>query len=163
MNASKTLVATLTGTSAMTAFSYATSANQHQQFREPEILASCLRRLIPGLSKNTAHINGWLLHYFAGLLFCTGYNKIWKARKPTLLYGASLGFISGIIGAGVWNMVLSLHPNPPRIPQTKYLPHLLPAHLVFGIFAAMGYNTALKLNATRINGNTSPDTQDGAS
>src|SRR5688500_6008828 len=98
------LTAALLGTSLMTAASYAVSGKKEKQFREPELLATLLKRLLPELRKENAQVSGWLLHYGVGLLFCTVYDRIWSKTKitPSLTSGLALGGISGILGAAVW-------------------------------------------------------------
>jgi hypothetical protein len=140
-NLDKIAAAALTGTSIMTLFSYEVSAEKNKQFREPELLNTLLKRLLPPGKKDVPGITGWLIHYGVGLLFSSVYDRVWKKTKfnPTIVNGLLLGVISGLIGAGVWKTVLELHPDPPKIKEERYYAHLILAHLVFGAFAALGY------------------------
>jgi hypothetical protein len=143
----KILSAGLLATSVMTLFSYKTSKMTKHQFREPQLLATLMTRIM-SQEKNPAHdIHGWLLHYFVGILFVTGYDQIWHKMRvcPRLTDGALLGGISGVVGAEVWSLLLRLHPDPPKVNLKKYYRHLLAAHVVFGIFAVAGYRSYDKL------------------
>lgn len=125
----------------MTAFSYLVSVSHEKQFREPEILAKLLKRIIPALTSPTAHITGWTLHYAVGFGFNIIYDLLWRKTpmKPGLRSGVLLGGASGFIGAAVWKMVFKLHPFPPSVERNNYYKHLLLAHVVFGIFSTLGY------------------------
>lgn len=139
MNIANITTAALTGTSAMTLFSYLISEAKNKQFREPEILAILIQRLFPNVPKNIPVVEGWALHYAVGALFCAGYDRVWNQRKPSFLSGLLLGAACGLLGIGVWKGTLKLHPHPPSIDFSKYAPHLLIAHLIFGVFSALGY------------------------
>ena len=136
--------AAVSGTTAMTAFSYKVSEEKNKQFREPELLNSLVKRLIP---MHVPRAIGWAMHYSVGLLFSLIYHQIWRRTKlkPGITTGLALGAISGVIGAATWKTLLSLHPNPPRIKEKNYYLHLLLAHIVFGAFAAMGYQAPEKV------------------
>ena len=54
MGLSKIAGAALAGTTAMTLFSYAVSDARNKQFREPEILAKLIKRLLQMQDKTTA-------------------------------------------------------------------------------------------------------------
>jgi hypothetical protein len=135
------LTAALLGTSLMTAASYVTSQKKNKQFREPELLATLIKRLLPELKKEDAKLSGWLAHYGVGLLFCMIYDRIWSKTKitPSLANGLALGGVSGVLGAAVWKTTFALHPNPPENDRENFYGHLLIAHLIFGAGAVMGY------------------------
>lgn len=135
--------ATIVGTSAMTLFSYLISEKKEENFREPLVLADLISRLFPSMRKSDAALEGWGLHYFAGLMFCYGYHKYWKNNKvkPGVLSGSLLGAVSGGVGILVWKAVFKLHPNPPSKNLKKYFGHLMLAHVVFGAFAGMAYKS----------------------
>jgi hypothetical protein len=135
----------IAGTSAMTLYSYVLSEFKNKQFREPELLAILLKRLFPQINKSTTHVEGWMLHYSVGLLFTSLYDQVWRKTKgPSLSSALLLGSISGIAGIGVWKKTFDLHPRPPLIEFKKYYGQLLVAHLVFGVFTALGYKVAGK-------------------
>lgn len=139
MDSAKIATAAVTGTSAMTLFSYIISENKNKQFREPEILAQLIQRLFPNHHKIITHAEGWFLHYAVGTMFCIAYDQLWKGKKPTLSSGVLLGALCGLVGITVWKATLTLHPNPPAIDFKKYASHLLVAHLIFGGVSALGY------------------------
>ncbi|WP_198675235.1 hypothetical protein [Pleomorphovibrio marinus] len=133
----------LAGTSAMTLFSYLISVKKKENFREPRVLADLITRLVPAMGKSNAAIEGWGLHYLAGHMFCWCYHTLWKTGrvKPGILSGSLLGAASGLAGILVWKVVFKLHPNPPAKNLKKYFGHLLLAHVVFGVFAGLGYKS----------------------
>lgn len=141
MTATRIVLAAVMGTSAMTLFSYQVAQREKEQFREPELLNSLVKRL-PGDTKfPVRNMEGWVIHYTVGTLFVIVYDKLWRTRfKPSVLNGICLGAASGLIGIAGWHAVIRLHPQPPRINLKKYYPHLLVAHVVFGAFAALSYN-----------------------
>lgn len=143
MKLRKPMLAALTGTSAMTAYSYGVSAFHGNNFREPELLAKMLHR--KGLKKRNAQVAGWITHYGVGLLFTLAYSALWKRKNiPVLRSSVPLGLISGITGAAVWHATFKIHPAPPLLNYKKFYRQLIFAHLVFGIFSAAGYMLAEK-------------------
>jgi hypothetical protein len=143
----KLLSATLSGTSAMTLFSYVVSAVQREQFREPQILSQLIQRLVPTQGKKISKAEAWLLHYSIGLLFNLIYDRIWRKTrwKPSNLHGLALGAFAGVVGMTVWKTTLKLHPDPPGVNFRKFGPHLLVTHLVFSIFSTIAYRNSDKL------------------
>jgi hypothetical protein len=137
----RVISAALLGTSAMTAFSYAVSEKSNRQFREPELLARMIKRLLPHTGNAVAQTEGWILHYTVGLLFCIAYDRLWRKTKlkPSVVSGLVLGGACGLIGMSVWKKTFELHPNPPATDRKNFFAQLLPAHLVFGAFSAAGY------------------------
>jgi hypothetical protein len=137
---------TFAGTSAMTLFSYLVSEKKEENFREPLVLADLLSRLSSKLRKSDATVDGWALHYIAGLGFSIAYHQLWKSGKvkPGIFSGSLLGAASGLIGIMVWKGVFKLHPNPPAKNLKKYFRHLMLAHVVFGAFAGMAYKSKVK-------------------
>lgn len=57
--AGKIVLSGLGGTAVMTADSYLMSIIMDENFREPEHLATMIKRLAPGLSKQAEVIAGW--------------------------------------------------------------------------------------------------------
>ncbi|MDB5014588.1 MAG: hypothetical protein JWQ25_2790 [Daejeonella sp.] len=138
MRFTKILIPTVVATSAMTLFSYLLSESANRNFREPKLLGEIIKRNTPVKSFRDSYILGWVAHYLAGMAFITVYDRIWtkSSQKPNINSGALLGGISGIIGVLVWKFTLHVIPQPPLLPRLKFYTQLLPAHLVFGIFAA---------------------------
>jgi hypothetical protein len=128
-------------TSAMTAFSYMFSYLLKNNTREPELLGEMIRRLFPVMSKPNARAGGWAAHYAVGLLFAELYGQIWErtAVKATVKSGLVFGGLSGIAAILIWKFTLETHPLAPAVDFKHFAINLLLAHLVFGIFAAIGY------------------------
>ncbi len=141
MNLSKVISAGILGTSMMTLFSYWVSEDKNKQFREPALLAILLKRLLNNNDERALLITGWIIHYKVGILFIVGYDQLWRKTNatPSILNGMMLGILCGLLGKEVWKLVLRVHPNPPSIDREAYFSHLVAAHAVFGIFAALGY------------------------
>ena len=131
----------VTGTTVMTLFSYLVAEIQNEKFREPELLATLLRRVVPELDRKYGKIAGWKIHYAVGLVFAIIYARLWERTKikPTAKSGLVLGAISGLPAIAVWRLTFLLHPSPPKIHFRRFYGHLFLAHLVFGTFAAIGY------------------------
>jgi hypothetical protein len=141
MKAKDVLVAGVTGTTFMTAFSYLVSELDGENFSEPERLGQLAKGLLPMLSKEEKHITGWAAHYLVGLLFALVYIELWTKGKvkPTVGQTLLLGGISGIIAVAIWKATFKAHPLPPSLSFNKYYLQLVPAHVVFALFAALGY------------------------
>ena len=142
MDTIQILTATFYATGMMTIFSYVLSLMVHSNFREPEILAILSCRLFLH-HKNWLHtIIGWGLHILAGFAFVLVYSALWEyalvpASLPT---GVLIGGISGIVAIGIWFVVFKLHPDPPKLNFKGYYANLFFAHIVFAVFAVVGYN-----------------------
>lgn len=130
------------GTTCMTAWSYLAAWIQHNRFEEPVILGQLLNRLPLPIKKKTAHRAGWCMHYLVGLLFAENYAALWQntTARPTNRNGLILGGISGLAAILIWKFTLSIHPDPPAIDFIPFAAQLFIAHLVFGLFATIGYN-----------------------
>ena len=141
MNVTKVISAGIIGTSMMTLFSYLISEDKDKQFREPALLAILLKRILKSNNDKTFLLSGWIIHYNVGLLFTLLYDQLWQKTnaKPSVVNGMMLGILCGLFGKEVWKTVLRLHANPPPIDRKSYFSHLVLAHAIFGIFAALGY------------------------
>jgi Protein of unknown function (DUF2938). len=148
MKAKDVLVSAITGTTFITAFSYLVSELDDKNFSEPERLGQLAKRLLPILNKEEKLITGWAAHYLVGLLFALIYLELWTQGKvkPTLGQTLLLGGVSGILAVAIWKTVFKLHPLPPSLSFNKYYLQLIPAHVVFALFAALGYRL---LNSTK--------------
>ena len=141
MNVTKIISAGIIATSMMTLFSYWISEDKDKQFREPALLAILLKRILKSNNDKAFLLSGWIIHYNVGLLFTLLYDQLWQKTKPkpSVANGMMLGILCGLFGKEVWKTVLRLHPNPPPIDRKSYFSHLVLAHAIFGIFAALGY------------------------
>jgi hypothetical protein len=136
----KIAVAGIAGTSFMTLFSYLVSVIEKENFSEPEHLGTLIHRLLPG-TKKLNQAQGWVAHYAVGWLFATAFIELWERKKlkPSLKNALLLGGISGALAVGVWKLTFKIHPAPPWIRYTKYYTQLVPAHIVFALFATINY------------------------
>ncbi len=141
MQPGKILISALVGTSAMTLFSYLISNKKNKNFREPQVLGQLISRLPVSVSKESAQVAGWGIHYAIGTLFVVCYIELWHQTKvkPSLTSGTLLGAGSGLIGVGGWKLMFESHPHPPAKNLKPYFGHLILAHIVFGIFCAITY------------------------
>ncbi|MBS1665216.1 MAG: hypothetical protein JST68_29490 [Bacteroidetes bacterium] len=140
-NQLKTLRSAFLATTAMTAFSYLFSYLSGNNTREPELLAKMTYRLFPLTSRPTSRIIGWTAHYTVGLLFAELYARLWERSpyKPSPKSGLVFGGLSGLAAILIWKFTLDAHPLPPAVSFTTFAVNLLFAHLIFGLFAALGY------------------------
>jgi hypothetical protein len=131
----KPALAGAVGTTGMTLFSIVTSERKKHQFREHELLSELLK--ITPLSKNSHASMGWIGHFITEIIFNTINQNVLKAMKkrPDILNGLILGAVNGLVGIAIWKMIFELHPSPPKINLTRYLSHLMLAHLVFAVLS----------------------------
>ncbi|UOE47927.1 hypothetical protein MTO98_26300 [Mucilaginibacter sp. SMC90] len=142
------LAAGVTGTTFMTLFSYLVSLADGENFSEPERLGQLAGRLLPKMDKAQSRSLGWLGHYGVGLLFAMVYVELWQQGKlrPNLKMGLWLGALSGLFAVAIWKATFRLHPLPPSLSFNKYYLQLIPAHLIFAVFAGTGYQISQKIN-----------------
>ncbi len=138
----KTVTAGVLGTSVMTLFSYFLSTIVKDDVKEPKLLGKMIHRLLPGVSRTNSRISGWVVHYAVGLLFAELYIQLWEKTKvkPNYKTGFILGGFSGIATILIWKITLKLHPVPPSVNFKKHALNLFFAHVVFGLFAVVGYS-----------------------
>lgn len=143
MQTGKILFAGIMGTSAMTLFSYLVSERRNKNFREPELLGQLIKRLPMKSTNQSAQIAGWGIHYAIGISFMACYSEIWERTgiKPTMASSALLGAANGVVGVTGWKLMFDAHPNPPAKDLNPFFGHLLLAHIVFGVFNAIGYKS----------------------
>lgn len=146
MKTREILIAGISGTTFMTLFSYLVSEIDDENFSEPERLGQLAQGLLPVLNKQEKQITGWAAHYIVGLLFALVYVDLWSRKriKPTLKNNLLLGGISGIVAIAIWKTTFKMHPLPPGLSFNKYYLQLVPAHVVFAVFAGIGYNLLKK-------------------
>ena len=147
-NVEEGIVSSISGTSMMTLFSYLVSLAENDNFSEPENLGALIHRLFPTTRKSEAVVIGWTIHYMVGFMFVIIYKELWRSGKirKTIANGIILGICNGLIGSAVWNWTLQAHPFPKKINFSRYLMHLIPAHIVFAICATL---TDLQLDQKR--------------
>ena len=142
MQTERILISALVGTSAMTLFSYLVSESKNKNFREPEVLGKLIERLPKSVSRESAQMAGWGMHYAIGTLFVACYSELWERTKikPSLTSGTLLGTASGVVGVMGWKFMFEAHPNPPAKNLKPFFGHLLLAHIVFAVSSAFTYN-----------------------
>lgn len=152
MQTDKILISAIVGTSAMTLFSYLVSEAKNQNFREPKILGELIERLSKSDSKEYPQMAGWGMHYAIGILFVACYSELWERTKvkPTVASGAVLGAANGVVGVTGWKFMFEAHPNPPANNLKPFFGHLLPAHVVFGVFCAITYKLTKGIKRTEL-------------
>src|SRR5688572_27971298 len=122
---SKVLIPAITGTSAMTVFSYLVSNTKEENYREPLVLAIMIKRLMKDKDAKAASMIAWCLHYLVGILFTSLYAPLWRSKKiqPSLLSGLGYGSLCGLVGIAGWKIAFTLHPDPPRRNLKNYFGH----------------------------------------
>jgi hypothetical protein len=150
----KSIWAGIAGTAAMSVFSYLISNKKKKNFREPDLLAKMVKRVVPLFTRDTAEATGWTLHLTAGITFAAVYYELLKKLdlEPTVLNGLITGGLSGIPAVAIWAAIFERHPHPPKLTSSarkNYYKHLIAAHLVFGAFTFMAFSILQhrKLNA----------------
>lgn len=127
----------IAGTAVMTAALYLISYFTSDRFKVVKILGTMLTlQTTPekGLSDKPSAITvGLIAHYLVGIGFAAIYEQLWSQEitAPTFVNTTLLGFINGIVGAIVWKIFISVHPNPPRIPLRSYLVAIILGHVFF--------------------------------
>jgi hypothetical protein len=137
----KTLLTGIMGTNFMTLFSYLVTKLTEEEFTEPEHLSTMIHRLLPGTPKKMNHMVGWTAHYGVGILYAAVFVELWEARKikHTVKNAIIVGALGGALAVLIWKTTFKLHPLPPWINYGKYYIQLVPAHVVFAIFATITY------------------------
>lgn len=148
MNILRIVLAGAIGTTFMTLYSYAAANKEQRQYREPELLNKLVDKApvdLPKVKKN--NVMGWLVHYGIGLTFSTVYDIIWRKTSvlPTTKSSLIMGAISGAIGILGWKAFFSAHPNPPKTHFKGFYAQLMVAHIIFGLFAKLGYKLPDKI------------------
>jgi hypothetical protein len=144
----KVLLSGMLGTSGMTVFSYVASELMSENFREPEIMCFLFKNLLVNPQQYEPYLIllAWSVHYVIGFIFVLIYVKLWdnNTLKSNLVSGIFLGAICGVVGIIGWYFTLKIHPNPPSLNLKNFFIILFFAHIVFGIFAMIGYRLVKK-------------------
>ena len=72
------IIATILGTTMMTAFSYLISSTFNKLYKEPVLLNYLLQFLGINMRDNVKRLAGWVIHYIIGLLFVVIYDILWQ-------------------------------------------------------------------------------------
>jgi hypothetical protein len=129
------ILATIAGTSVMTAFSYIASETFNKLWKEPVLLNLVVAKAKIDLSPNRKSIFGWIIHYVIGLAFVLCYQFIWTNSEidPTWFCGLIFGIISGFIGILSWFLMFKILNDKPRIKFKQYYLQLFIAHIFFAL------------------------------
>jgi len=139
MEVLKIIIATLIGTTVMTAFSYYISEKFDKLFKEPVLLNYLMVMAGLNLKGNLEKLAGWVLHYFIGLLFVIAYNYIWKLYELSWLSALYLGIGSGIVGIVSWIIMFSMSSATPKVHFKEYYLQLFFAHIFFAFAVTATY------------------------
>lgn len=131
------MVSSIGATTIMTVFSYGISWLTSKNMNEPEQLSTFVQSTVK-CENVTAKISGWFLHYLIGAAFVAVYSFIWvnKIIEPSFVNSLFIGFLSGLIGAAAWYIMLKLKPFGPVYYWPLYYRNLIVAHVVFAISAS---------------------------
>lgn len=141
----KVLLATIAGTSVMTAFSYFLSESFNKLWKEPVLLNLVISKSKIELTPERTNIFGWAIHYTIGLAFVLAYNWIWTTTEvdPTWFCGLIFGIISGFIGIISWYFLFKLPDEKPKIKFKHYYLQLFIAHILFAFTVISVYKIFL--------------------
>lgn len=137
METKNILTAAVSGTAAMTVFSYFLSGKKSKDFREPALLAKMINRAFPETGKAFSKTAGWMMHFSMGILFAYLSKRMIRKLRSTddLSNDVFIGVVNGIAGVIAWKLAFSLHPNPPKIHFNKFYQHLVLAHIIYTLTA----------------------------
>lgn len=127
----------------LTAFNYVVSGVRGKEFKEPKIINHLLRRIrLLRIENDDRNLSGWALHFFAGILFVTGYHFIWTNNYygSTFASALELGGITGIIWLVTWSFIFKYHPSAPKIRIKQFYLQIIAGQLIFAIGAWCGYH-----------------------
>ena len=129
------ILATLAGTSVMTAFSYLASESFNRLWKEPVLLNLAAKTAKIDFSPKRKSGFGWLIHYLVGLAFVLAYHLIWKYHdyNPTWFCAIIFGMASGLIGILSWFFLFRISKYEPKIKIRHYYLQLFLAHLFFAL------------------------------
>lgn len=150
----KTFTAGVVGTSLMTAGSALMSILPNEEFREPDQLSKLIGRLIPWLPESSKIITGWGAHYAMGFLFAAAYVELWEENKieHSIKNGIMLGILSGFLGILIWKATFKIHPLPPNNKKMDFYLQRIPAHVIFAVFATLGYSKLIQVERKKEEG-----------
>jgi len=134
-------VETILGTLVMTLFSYVMSESFRKLFTEPILINYVIRLSRAEITPRMTSALGWILHFFAGLLFVLPYHWFAENWLATFVGWLILGAISGIVGIVAWMFIFRLAESRPRVAFKEYYGQLFFAHIFFAV--AVGFTHRL--------------------
>lgn len=133
----KIVLAGIVGTAVMTSVLYLVAFVTRNRFKVVKVLGTMLTfQTTPdkGLSdRPSAIIVGIFAHYLVGIGFTFVYDWLWSEGivQESYIQSTGLGLINGIVGAIVWKLFISIHPDPPHLPVRQYLIAIVVGHVFF--------------------------------
>ena len=146
MNGLNIILASVVGTSLMTAFMYIMTFLTDRVMKVINILGTMLTfqtTLDGGLSDRPRAISiGIIAHYAIGILFTLCYSQLWSwgVGRPDYQSGIWFGIGSGLVAIAFWYGFFAIHPRPPAIRLKPYLLTLFLAHIVFTFGVIFAYH-----------------------
>jgi len=132
----KIITGGVVGTLLMTFFSYLCGHLFSREFGEPRLLNKLLDKS-PWSQSNIKEnsVLGWALHMVTGIVFAwiIDIYFVLADTAPNWSVGAIIGFGLGVLGILGWQIVLSLHPQPPKLELPEFFAQLLIAHIIFAL------------------------------
>ena len=132
------IIAGITGTILMTAFSFIMARVKSQQFKEPKLLNMLLRR---STFDQRAHADnsllGWVLHFAIGIILMILFYilHLTFSFNITFLSIISYGIFAGILAILSWHIMFLISSPPPDISLKEFYIQLLIAHILFALGA----------------------------
>lgn len=140
MQVKETIGAGVVATSVMTAFSYAVSAVERENFKEPLLLSVFMERMT-GLHHPLIKVSGWPVHYTLGCVWA-GIYVLWAERfrrKASFKNALVFGLFSGTVGVIIWRAMFRHYPNPPKTAYRSFYRQLFVAHVLFALSLTGSY------------------------
>lgn len=140
MGVKETIGAGVVATSVMTAFSYAVSAVEGENFKEPHLLTLFVKGMT-AVRHPVISVSGWPVHYTLGCVWAGVYTVLAERlrRKASFKNALLFGLFSGTVGVIIWRAMFRHLPNPPKTAYGKFYRQLFVAHIVFALSLAKSY------------------------
>lgn len=132
------IIAGISGTILMTAFSYIIARVKSQQFKEPKLLNMILRRsTFDKMNPTNNSVMGWVLHFSIGVLLMTLFYLLHLTFSFKISFFSIFiyGIFAGILSILSWHLMFLISPNSPDISLKEFYIQLLIAHIFFALGA----------------------------
>ena len=132
------IIAGISGTILMTAFSYIIARMKSQEFKEPKLLNMILRRsTFDKMNPSNNSVMGWVLHFSIGVLLMTFFYlfHLTFSFKISFFSIFIYGIFAGILSILSWHLMFLISPNSPDISLKEFYIRLLIAHILFALGA----------------------------
>lgn len=134
----RVIIAGISGTILMTAFSYIIARVKSQQFKEPKLLNMILRRsTYDKMNPTNNSVIGWVLHFSIGVILMTLFYVLHLtfSFKISFISIIIYGIFAGILSILSWHLMFLISPNSPDISLKEFYIQLLIAHILFALGA----------------------------